>query len=538
VERISGQGCVPPVATDAVRVAQYIRKSTDHQKYSTENQSASIHEYAARRAMQIVRTYADEGISGVTFRKRESLQQLIDDVVSRKADFSAILVYDVSRWSRAQDVDEAAYYEYLCKRAGINVHYCAEPFENDGSALATLFKNLKRMMAGEYSRELSVKVFAGQARLFKCGFRQGGMTAYGMRRLLVDQAGVPKAVLAPGQCKSIQTDRVVAILGPPKERRIVRWIFSAFVIERKSEGTIAETLNKKGALNSLGGPWTYRRVHHVLKDEIYTGTSVWNRTSIKLGGRLVHNDPETWLRVKCGFKPVVDPMLFEQAQAIIRGRMRRRSDEEVLAPLRRLWRKHGYLSARLIDSSAGIPCASTLARRFGSLGGVYRLLGYETTYGRSDDELLAMLKALLKKQRRLSYNVIDQAVGLPHASAYGKRFGSLSRAYELIGYQPRRNTFQATHLATRKLSNVERLELLRRLLTKKRHLSARIIRASKGVPSVPAYTRRFGSLLRAYELIGYTQKRRVRSGTRRRMSRKSTASAMRSTVRRKKRHNC
>jgi len=58
---------------------------------------------------------------------------LIDDVRSGVADFSAILVYDVSRWGRFQDADESAYYEFICKEAGITVHYCAEQFENDGS---------------------------------------------------------------------------------------------------------------------------------------------------------------------------------------------------------------------------------------------------------------------------------------------------------------------------------------------------------------------------------------------------------------------
>jgi len=48
---------------------------------------------------------------------------------------------------------------------GVNVHYCAEQFQNDGSPISTLIKSVKRTMAGEYSRELSVKVFAGQCRL-------------------------------------------------------------------------------------------------------------------------------------------------------------------------------------------------------------------------------------------------------------------------------------------------------------------------------------------------------------------------------------
>jgi DNA invertase Pin-like site-specific DNA recombinase len=37
-----------------------------------------------------------------------------------------VLVYDVSRWGRFQDIDESAHYEFVCKQAGIKVAYCAE----------------------------------------------------------------------------------------------------------------------------------------------------------------------------------------------------------------------------------------------------------------------------------------------------------------------------------------------------------------------------------------------------------------------------
>lgn len=84
---------------------------------------------------------------------REALQRLIRDVESGEADFSVILVYDVSRWGRFQDADESAYYEYICRRAGISVHYCAEQFDNDCSPVATIVKGVKRAMAGEYSRD-------------------------------------------------------------------------------------------------------------------------------------------------------------------------------------------------------------------------------------------------------------------------------------------------------------------------------------------------------------------------------------------------
>ena len=203
--------------------------STEHQQYSTENQADAIRQYADRHGFEIVRTYADEGRSGLRLEGRDALQRLIADVESGAADFSAILVYDVSRWGRFQDADESAYYEYICRRAGIQVHYCAEQFENDGSPVSTIVKGVKRAMAGEYSRELSAKVFAGQCRLIELGYRQGGAAGYGLRRRLIDQAGSSKGELARGEQKSIQTDRVVLVPGPAEEVATVGWIYRSFV---------------------------------------------------------------------------------------------------------------------------------------------------------------------------------------------------------------------------------------------------------------------------------------------------------------------
>lgn len=74
--------------------------STDHQKYSTENQADAIREYAVRRNMETVRTYTDAGKSGLKLDGRDALKQLISDVQSVAAEFSAILVLDVTRWGR------------------------------------------------------------------------------------------------------------------------------------------------------------------------------------------------------------------------------------------------------------------------------------------------------------------------------------------------------------------------------------------------------------------------------------------------------
>ena len=143
VEHSNGEATPTP----KFRAAEYVRMSTEHQQYSTENQADKIREYAERRGIEIVRTYADAGKSGLRIDGHHSLQQLIKDVESGNADFTIILVYDVSRWGRFQDADESAYYEYICKRAGIQVAYCAEQFENDGSPVSTIVKGVKRATA-------------------------------------------------------------------------------------------------------------------------------------------------------------------------------------------------------------------------------------------------------------------------------------------------------------------------------------------------------------------------------------------------------
>ena len=81
-----------PTQPTLFRAAEYVRMSTEHQQYSTENQADKIREYAAQRGVEIVRTYADEGKSGLNIGGRLALQQLIKDVEAGTADFQMILV--------------------------------------------------------------------------------------------------------------------------------------------------------------------------------------------------------------------------------------------------------------------------------------------------------------------------------------------------------------------------------------------------------------------------------------------------------------
>jgi DNA invertase Pin-like site-specific DNA recombinase len=366
----------PAHAGAPLRAVEYVRMSTEHQQYSTENQADKIREYAAKRNIEIVRTYADEGKSGLRIDGRRALQRLIKDVESGGADFQIILVYDVSRWGRFQDADESAYYEYICRRAGIQVAYCAEQFENDGSPVSTIVKGVKRAMAGEYSRELSAKVFAGQCRLIELGYRQGGPAGYGLRRVLVDVQGSVKAELARGEHKSLQTDRVILIPGPQEEVDVVNQIYRWFIDEGLVESQIAGRLNGMRVRTDLGRDWTRATVHQVLINEKYIGNNLYNRISFKLKKLRVVNTPDMWIRKERAFDPIVPPDVFYTAQGIIRARARRYSDEELIERLRSLYKHRGFLSGLVINESEGMPSSSVYVHRFGSLVRAYQMVGF------------------------------------------------------------------------------------------------------------------------------------------------------------------
>lgn len=364
-----------PKAVLGLRAAQYVRMSTDRQQYSIQNQAAVIAAYAHAHNFTLVRTYKDEGESGLLIKNRAGLLQLLEDVEGGQTDFGHLLVYDVSRWGRFQDVDESAHYEFLCKRAGIKIAYCAEQFDNDGSMLASIVKNIKRVMAAEYSRELSAKVYAGQCRFARLGYKPCGVAGYGLVRELVDEKDQSKGVMKNGDRKYLTTDHIRVRPGDTKEIAVVRWIFERF-LEVKCETVVAWELNKAKVPTRPGKPWTRVMVGAILRDESYIGNLVFNRRSWKLRQTRTYNPPEQWIRSEGCIEPIVDRDIFVRANEVMRERRVDLTDEEMLLRLRKTLLKEGRLSINIIDRTPGLPCVATCQTHFGSMRNLYRLLGY------------------------------------------------------------------------------------------------------------------------------------------------------------------
>ncbi len=366
--------------------AQYLRVSTERQEYSLDCQSARIANYAQEKGFAVCQTYCDQAKSGLEIGRRTGLSQLLRDVVGGKQSYKAILVYDVSRWGRFQDPDEAAHYEFLCKAAGVSVHYCAEQFSNDGHAASLILKTLKRVMAAEYSRELSDKVFAGMTRVVKRGFRSGAHPGYGFRRLLISADGIPRQQLATGEQKSIATDRVVLVPGPANEVFWVREIYRLFVSENKTFSGIAAELDQRGAPFLKGKRWSDHAVKKILTHPKYKGTAIYNRTTERLCSKSRKVPEPEWIVVPDAFQPLVEPTTFEAAQETLRKRFSHRSNEQVLEQLKSILKTHGHLSTAILHLHGLSP--GGLNHRFGSLIKAYDLIGYQTMYKKTAEHRL------------------------------------------------------------------------------------------------------------------------------------------------------
>ena len=341
-----------------VPAAQYVRMSTEDQQYSIANRKVAINAYAKGHGYVVISTYADTGKSGVKIKHRHDLRRLLSDVVSGQAQFKVILVYDVSRWGRFQDVDEAAHYEFLCRSAGIPVRYCAEQFENDGSAASAIMKALKRTMAAEYSRELRVKVLAGQRRIALLGYRSVGTAGYGLRRMMVSPDGRRRLVLQNGERKAVHTDRTILVPGPKKEVSCIRRMFElAFAGSTPKE--IAKELNVHHMLTANVQLWRASSVYRILTNEKYAGGNTYGKTTQRLSSvsRVVERD--LWVTHPDAFVSIVAREVFDRVQKFLtkRGLPPTRSDAYLIQGMRKVLNKEGKLTHRILKTKSRLGCA-------------------------------------------------------------------------------------------------------------------------------------------------------------------------------------
>lgn len=189
--------------------------------------------------------------------------------------------------------------------------------------------------------------------------------------MLLDEQRNPVQHLQRGQHKSIQNQRVTLVPGDEAEQEVVRRIYREFAQEEKDPKKIAEGLNRDGIPSPGGKLWKPGTIDHILGNEIYIGTMVYNKTASRLQSKPVKNPKESWVRTPNAFCPVVDQKIFTKVQLRKAEQQeeyeRRHSTTEMVHQLKSLYEQRGYISARQIASRPTMLGPQVYAKKFRSL---------------------------------------------------------------------------------------------------------------------------------------------------------------------------
>jgi DNA invertase Pin-like site-specific DNA recombinase len=324
-----------------MRVVLYLRRSTkDLQPDSLDTQEEVLRKFATDGQHEVVRVFADSS-SGRFVKGRLDFERLIESVKTGP-DFDAVLVRDVSRWSRAENIDEAAFYEFICRSHGVEVMYAEENFGPEGSPYSLLMKSVKRAMAAEFCRDRARLIGHGQLRATREGYWVRGAAPYALKRVLIDESGAVICDMDRGERKSLSNHRVKIGPGQSEQVSVVRSIFHSYVVDQRSAEEIAVTLNADHVPSPRVKKWTPAGVTQILTTEAYKGTIVFHVRNGKKPSRMEEPgaDSENLARCENALEAIIERDQWKEAQEIL-ARRRTRTTDTCLAALlqeaRELW---------------------------------------------------------------------------------------------------------------------------------------------------------------------------------------------------------
>lgn len=297
-------------------IAYYRHSAEDKQEFSVPIQRERVEKFAAENNIEIIHEEADEGKSGLD-ANRPGFQRLLNDWIRNKSapSFKYILVLDVSRWGRFQDLDAPGHYTFECTQNGKELVFVTRGFTNEGDRLGSSAVTLmERFEAARFSERLSEKVFFGSMNISKQGYSVGGTACYGMSRLLLDEHKQPMGILKKGQHKAISNARITFVPAGDETTEVVREIFNAYANTWDSTTVISDRLNERGIISPGGKLWTKDSVIRILRNEIYIGTRIYNRTWSKLKRGHRSNPRNEWVIIPDAFPLTVEKEIFYKGQ--------------------------------------------------------------------------------------------------------------------------------------------------------------------------------------------------------------------------------
>ena len=278
-----------------MNIAAYCRVSTDKadQLNSLEAQKAFFSEYTQRTGDNLVRLYADEGISGTKIKNRKEFLCMMADAEHHL--FEMVVVKDISRFAR-NTVDLLQNIRKL-KSLGIETQFLTANMTSMGNSefVLTIFGAL----AQEESANTSKRVKFG-------------------KKMNAEKGRVPNIVY--GYDKTIGDYFNLEI--NQQEAKVVQQIYQWYLEEGYGAAKIANMLNERGLKTKRNCNWSQNAVCRILTNELYSGKIINGKQEVEdfLTGRRKARDETDWMIVERPDLKIVEPLDFEKAQEVLHGR--------------------------------------------------------------------------------------------------------------------------------------------------------------------------------------------------------------------------
>ena len=278
-----------------MNIAAYCRVSTDKadQLNSLEAQKDFFAEYTQRTGDNLVRLYADEGISGTKIKNRREFLRMMAD--AEHGLFDMVVVKDISRFAR-NTVDLLQNIRKL-KALGIETQFLTANMTSMGNSefVLTIFGAL----AQEESANTSKRVKFG-------------------KRLNAEKGRVPNIVYG--------YDKIIGdyfnLTVNQEEAAVVRQIYHWYTQEGYGAAKISNLLNEKKVRTKRNCQWSQNGICRILTNELYTGKIINGKQEVTdfLTGRREDRDETEWMVVERPDLQIVDKETFDQAQRIMTER--------------------------------------------------------------------------------------------------------------------------------------------------------------------------------------------------------------------------
>lgn len=278
-----------------MNIAAYCRVSTDKtdQINSLEAQKNFFTEYTEKNGHNLVRLYADEGISGTKTKNRREFLRLMKD--AKQGLFEMVVVKDISRFAR-NTVDLLQNIRTL-KALGIETTFLTSNMTVLGQSefVLTIFGAL----AQEESANTSKRVKFG-------------------KKMNAEKGRVPNFVY--GYDKTIGDYFNLSI--NEKEAQVIRQIYNWYLNEGYGAAKISNMLNEKGIRTKRNCKWSQNAICRILTNELYTGKIINGKQEVTdfLTGARAEKDESEWIVKERPDLQIIEPEQYEKAQNILRER--------------------------------------------------------------------------------------------------------------------------------------------------------------------------------------------------------------------------